>query len=200
MHRCRELPIGASKLLSSMLPNLGSGSSTDATHFFWYILTPYGWGLVQSTPSQRRCKLGGVKRAHTAAKPCRDRPEYQSDRPEQRSPGDCLGSRVRSRRRLPLGLVDYLPVLLFVLGNLCACLIDGNILGLCQGLYRALARSFLSRGVTRQRRAHGRSRGIPQGGGIGSPAGATDRLVYGREGIRTPSQRRRHHLSGRLRC
>jgi hypothetical protein len=46
---------------------------------------------------------------------------------------------------LPLGLVDDLPVLLFVLGNLCACLIDGNILGLCQDLYRALARSFLSR-------------------------------------------------------
>ena len=85
---------------------------------------------MQSTPSQRRCKLGGVKRTHTTAKPCRDCAEYQSDRAEQCSPGNGRSSGVRCRRGLPLGLVDDPPVLLFVLGNLRAGLIDADILSL----------------------------------------------------------------------
>ena len=86
--------------------------------------------LVQPTVSQRRCKLGGVKRAHTAAKPCCDRTEYQSDRAEQGSPGNGRGSGVRCRGGLPLGLVDNPSILLFVLGHLRAGLIDANILSL----------------------------------------------------------------------
>ena len=156
--------------------------------------------LVQSTPSQRRRKLRGVKRTHATAKPCRDCAEYQSDRAEQGSPGNGRGSRVRCRRGLPLGLVDDPSVLLFVLGNLRACLIDADILSLRQGLYRSLACRFLSRGVTCQCRAHGRGCGIPQGGRVGCPACTPDRLVYGRKGVRTLRQRGRYHLRGRLRC
>ena len=67
--------------------NLGSGSSTRT-------LLDSGFGvqvrwemvLVQSTPSQRRCKFGGVKRTDTTAKPCGDCAEYQSDGPEQSAP------------------------------------------------------------------------------------------------------------------
>jgi hypothetical protein len=67
--------------------NLGSGSSTRTLLGSGFsVQVRWEMVLVQSTPSQRRCKFGGVKRTHTTAKPCRDCAEHQSDGPEQSAP------------------------------------------------------------------------------------------------------------------
>ena len=82
-------------------------------------------------------------------------PKMRAIEPNNAPRETAVAGRVRSRGGLALGLVDNLPVLLLVLGDLRACLLVWDVLGLGDRLGRAVARRCLAGGVTRNRRAEG---------------------------------------------
>jgi hypothetical protein len=68
--------------------------------------------------------------SHAAAKPARNSSKDQRDSAEERTTRNCLGCHLGRGYPLLLGLFDGLPVLLLVLGDLRARLINGYVLRL----------------------------------------------------------------------
>ena len=142
---------------------------------------------------------GRLHRAHAPAKPARERPKQKAERAEQRAPRDGPGCRLGRLRRLLLRLVDRLAVLLLVLLDLRARLLDRNVLGPRDGLSCALARVLLLLRVAGDERAHRSNGRVPQGGRVVAARRAAHRLLDRGEGVRHAREVGRGHLSRCLR-
>src|SRR5690349_19871187 len=111
----------------------------------------YAYALVKSPLSAH--EGGGCDRRihcpHATAEPSRECAQHERNCPEERAPRNRLPGTLSDRRRTMFGRVHRLTVLLLVFRNLCARLIDGNILRLGDSLSCAIAAFLLLLGVCR---------------------------------------------------
>jgi hypothetical protein len=120
---------------------------------------------------------GRFDRTKAPSEPTGDCSEKEGDETQQGGTRHRLSRSVGGLRGLLLGLIYGLPILLLVLLNLRASILDGHVLRMRYGLGCALARLCRLQRVASDSRPHGRDGRVSQRGRIVSRDRAAQRPV-----------------------